>query len=415
MTTSPTPAALPESGFVCRCEEKARSACRGESCYGEADGKKYCVLHFPGDGKTAEFKKALLRKRNHDFRGVVFPKDPNVSNFSDVTFDTHANFSKATFPVAAYFNRAKFFKGATFEQARFEGGVNFTGATFNEKKPNSSREEEANFRHARFYGEVDFTDAIFEVPVTFFSATFKNRVRFCGREGQRTFGGTLDLQNARIEQPERFSFRDLTLRPTWFVLVDPRTFEFANITWEFPRFKDMERDLETRKVSAPLRKLEKAFRQLAFNAEQNDEYRDASRFRYRATTAHRRGSWRWFEPPVLNWLYWLGSGYGERVWQAILVFFSILLLFAAFYTRVKFATSEPRTTSQNTEVAKPDKSVAPLEPKDAFVYSAAVLTLQKPEPHPVTPLGKGLVTVEGILGPVQAALLALAIRRKFMR
>ncbi len=43
------------------------------------------------------------------------------------------------------------------------------------------------------------------------------------------------------------------------------------------------------------------------------------------------------------------------------------------------------------------------------------MTLQKPEPQPETVEAKTLVAVETVLGPLQAALLALAIRRKFMR
>jgi hypothetical protein len=43
------------------------------------------------------------------------------------------------------------------------------------------------------------------------------------------------------------------------------------------------------------------------------------------------------------------------------------------------------------------------------------MTLQKPEPRPATGAAQAVVMLETILGPVQAALLALAIRRKFMR
>ena len=51
----------------------------------------------------------------------------------------------------------------------------------------------------------------------------------------------------------------------------------------------------------------------------------------------------------------------------------------------------------------------------ALTYSLGVMTLQKPEPRPATNAAQSLVMIETILGPVQAALLALAIRRKFMR
>ena len=58
---------------------------------------------------------------------------------------------------------------------------------------------------------------------------------------------------------------------------------------------------------------------------------------------------------------------------------------------------------------------APLKFSRALAYSAGVMTLQKPEPRPATIAGQTLVLLETVLGPVQAALLALAIRRKFMR
>jgi len=58
---------------------------------------------------------------------------------------------------------------------------------------------------------------------------------------------------------------------------------------------------------------------------------------------------------------------------------------------------------------------APLKFSRALTYSAGVMTLQKPEPQPATAEAQTVVLLETILGPVQAALLALAIRRKFMR
>jgi len=50
-----------------------------------------------------------------------------------------------------------------------------------------------------------------------------------------------------------------------------------------------------------------------------------------------------------------------------------------------------------------------------MVYSVGVILFQKPEPLPANKRAKFLVYLETVLGPLQAALLALAIRRKFMR
>jgi len=52
--------------------------------------------------------------------------------------------------------------------------------------------------------------------------------------------------------------------------------------------------------------------------------------------------------------------------------------------------------------------------KEVALYSFKVSILQKPEPKPEGLLGSALVSLETVLGPAQAALLALALRRRFM-
>jgi hypothetical protein len=56
-----------------------------------------------------------------------------------------------------------------------------------------------------------------------------------------------------------------------------------------------------------------------------------------------------------------------------------------------------------------------LDYRDSFIYSLRTGTLQKPDPQPTTKFAKILVATESIVVPLQAALLALAIRRRFMR
>jgi hypothetical protein len=74
---------------------------------------------------------------------------------------------------------------------------------------------------------------------------------------------------------------------------------------------------------------------------------------------------------------------------------------------IKIKTARRRFTED--EVGKP------LPFKKVFTYSLGVMSLQKPDPKPVTIAAQTLVIFETILCPIQAALLALAIRRKFMR
>jgi hypothetical protein len=75
----------------------------------------------------------------------------------------------------------------------------------------------------------------------------------------------------------------------------------------------------------------------------------------------------------------------------------------------KLASESDMASAKRDDVGGP-----PSKFSRAITYSAAVMTFQKPEPRPATTSAQSVVLLETILGPVQAALLALAIRRKFM-
>jgi hypothetical protein len=159
-----------------------------------------------------------------------------------------------------------------------------------------------------------------------------------------------------------------------------------------------------------------ACRRLADNAEDNHRYEEASRFRYMAMDAGRLEHFQGFAFWRLSWWYWVASGYGERVLKAFVMLLGILLLSALLYNQVGFVRWDSRLTSESeVPSAKRDELGAPLKLSRALTYSAAVMTFQKPEPRPATTAAQTVVLLETILGPVQAALLALAIRRKFMR
>lgn len=474
MSDSPTPE--PESAFVCDCQEQMRSACNGEPFYREQEGKRYCVLHFPGKEKSADFKQALERKlgtKDFDFRGVWFPDPLTLSNFhfdgdvdfSFATFSEYTDFGRATFSSAASFIYATFkkqvdfgasifskkaiFSAATFSAAAlfyettfsavasfveatfaygnfyaviFSAEADFSSARFNSVAyfSNTTFSSTVDFGGAIFSEDADFIDCTLSGKMDFSRATFKDYVKFAGNETTQVFSGTssLDLQFARIEKPDHLSFHTLSLRPRWFVNVDARKFEFINVKWQ-PSTSQEIQDLNSEEYgfgSAAHQLLAIACRNLAVNAEDNHRYEEASRFRYMAMDIRRRERWRGLAFWRLSWWYWLASGYGERVLQAFLVLLGILLLSALLYNHVGFARWEPKLASESDVVsARRDDIGAPLRFSHALTYSAGVMTFQKPEPRPATTAGQTVVLLETILGPVQAALLALAIRRKFMR
>jgi len=157
-----------------------------------------------------------------------------------------------------------------------------------------------------------------------------------------------------------------------------------------------------------------ACRQLAVNAEENHRYDQASDLRFWSMELQRKEGWRArgrLTIGILHSLYRYLSGYGEEILRAFLMLVAILLLFAFLYTRVGFVhplSTAPAATLSN-ELGQPQK------PTKALAYSLAVITLQRPDPRPLTTAAWFAVLAETILGPIQAALLILAVRRRFMR
>ncbi len=447
----PTPEQSSEPGFVCDCGRWMRSACKGLPFYNVHESRRYCVLHYPGKEKSADFQAALdseLIKGDFDFRMVWFP---DVVDFSDVEFSENADFSYAFFRAAAFFISATFSAGADFSYATFSGNADFGSATFSAAFFSCAKfsgvasfsyatfSTAAEFSYATFSGAAEFDHAVFHARADFRRAFFNDSVHFFGsakeREvkdsasiGARTLGKdpSLDLQKVRSEHPNRIAFHTLNLRPHWFVNVDPRSFVFTDVGWEWNHLsiKQEIAALEAKDVSSPNHLLAITCRQLAENAEANNRYEEASNFRYWANDLARRTKWKGWSFWKTDWLhilYWAVSGYGERMLRALGVLAAVWFVFVLLYARVGFAQQPPKASNEGASSATAasmtieDRIGRPLEFSRALTYSLAVMSLQKPEPRPLTNWAHTLVTLETILGPVQAALLALAIRRKFMR
>jgi hypothetical protein len=108
------------------------------------------------------------------------------------------------------------------------------------------------------------------------------------------------------------------------------------------------------------------------------------------------------------------SKYGESWKRAALILAIILGISAFLYTQFNFIVCQSIILSNKTkkEVCREE----PLNGWEAVKHSFATATLQKSELRkPSSPSAEWIVTAETILAPIQFALLALAIRRKFMR
>jgi hypothetical protein len=365
--------------------------------------------------KDVEFKHAKFNSAdfkyssfggNAGFENSVFGSDVD---FFSTTFGASVNFSSAAFIGTSNFRKSSFSASASFDRSTFSGGAYFSSASFN---------GDALFSAVTFSSAASFGRTSFATKADFSYAHFNGRAGFAGDDQQQVFGdeSAFDFQYSTVEKPGDLAFHTVTLRPHWFVNVDARRFEFINVKWHSRSVGLEIKNLIDRRIESPHSLLAIACRHLAVNAEENHRYKEASEFRYMAMDAGRQEHWRGFAFGRLSWLYWFASGYGERAFRALIVLRGLLALFAALYTKVGFARWEPKLATETDAVStKRDDLGAPLPFKRAIMYAGEVLTFQKPEPRPATHTARGAVFLETILGPVQAALLALAIRRKFMR
>jgi uncharacterized protein YjbI with pentapeptide repeats len=404
-----------------------RSTFVGEANFLNGTFEGLATFHDAIFKESATFSDATF-KELATFHGAIFEGQAILESdrkaiFGYATFKGKADFSRATFKELADFSRATFEELADFDRATFEE-VNFYRATF---------KGEADFSGATFE-EVSFEDVTFEEEAYLDRTTFKREAYFRGPE---TFSRVADFQFARIEKPELFSFHRGRLRPSWFINVDPRRFDFTEVQWPGqpggPKvtLDDEIRSLQNRNIQAsynPYILLAQACRRLSANAEDNREYPIANEFHYWSMDAVRKGSWNhlkdlslrallkketWYDIgehfDLITTLYWALSGYGVRATRAFWILFAIWLMFAALYFLL--VKSSPFWV-----FAAPDIWQGIDYARQAAVYSLSALVRLNPRPQSEElNWFQTLVTVEGILGPLQIALLVLAIRRKVMR
>lgn len=384
--------------------------------------------------KKADFGKARFQEDANfwrctftgcaEFRDTVFLK---TASFWPGIFNSTASFSNASFARANF--RASEFKGkaafmwcafgfADFMHAEFSSGADFFDSRFAGRAYFGVVKFDAGvrLRLSEFGGEARFTFATFNGEVDFSHTVFKDFCSFSGEHGGAGFGkdATADFRHARFEIPGRVSFHGLTLRPHWFVNLDPREFEFVDVKWigslsrnlidqEIGNLRKRE-ELEQKKAADSLterrktaeqyhddfeierlkkyeveearadatkpdlkgprfyRLLSIACRQLAVNAEENHRYDQGSDLRFWAMEVQRKEGWRSrgrLTIGILHTLYRYLSGYGEEIGRAFLVLLGICLLFAFIYTRVGFvhspSTIAEATVSTTDEVGQPLK------------------------------------------------------------
>lgn len=360
-----------------------------------------------------------------DFRSARFK---NIADFADVKFlvensssvnpsptFTHSSFSNSTFEEDAKFAGATF-SSALFLETAFEKLADFRGADFILA---------SNFSKAIFKKTADFRDTRIKSQLTFEGASFEDFAKFSGKDNKHNSWpkDNLNFSSVDIEKPEKISFQIVELKPDSFINTDVRRFDFTDIKWRIKNFAfDWSRfnnilfwKEEAKRRESGYEHLEVVYRRLAINAEERAHYRQASKFRFTAFDIQRINRWHGRLPITLLWWYKWTSRYGENWGWAAIVLVLVLSASAFVYTKVDFYVcplDKPIVQSSSAGLC----AIRTLDQYEASRHSLATATFQNVEYRkPTTGWGETFVILEKIFAPLQAALLALAIRRKFMR
>jgi len=170
------------------------------------EGGTRCILHkrdrSPEEANAfAQEIGDMLRNRQYDFRGVVFPDGFN--GFSHAVFAGPADFRRARFQGDAEFTGARFADKVVFNDAFIRGTARFNATVF---------QKNANFVKTRIGGDALFTEADIQEAglfsaldvsgsARFHNVSMKNLIQFGGAR----VGGTLEFTRAEIGASATFA------------------------------------------------------------------------------------------------------------------------------------------------------------------------------------------------------------------
>jgi len=391
-----------------------------------------------------------------DFNSAKFNAD---ALFKSATFNAEVKFEKTYFSLTGEtsFHKAKFHNDTFFISTKFLNDVSFNSAVFGNES------------------DIIFRESLFEKYITFRYSAIEGTLRFT--EIIQGENNRFNFQESIFEKANVIIFNKIRLRPSWFINSKVERIQFINCKWvNINKFligveDEIQYAQEVLKVRDAEYFLKEVTKQLAINAEYLDRYEQASMFRKTSFEIERLENKKIIKSWIYNGflfnkqlkcsifsfdfyidfklcskeilkeigglpsliiysIYRFLSGYGESVGRATLVLATIVLfLFPLIFTFTEFQISPkaiPLEVIVATECSKlTEKSKGVCSEirhgglnfwSEGIPHSLTTITFQDVEYRkPISGCAEFWTLLEKILVPFQAALLALAIRRKFMR
>jgi len=400
----------------------------GEVGFRDATFRERAIFGDATFNERADFGRATFRERAN-FGGATFRER---ANFGDATFSKEAGFRKSTFTGEVGFRDATFRERANFYDATFTKEADFFDATFTKEADflDATFTEGANFPLATFSKGATFWGTIFENGnVLFILSKFFGRTLFFGRKDKKNSEKTIpifrdvkvDFRNADINPPNVVIFRDADLSHCKFQGTRVDKIEFTGVKWTkipvkfgysrigicdekvlLESIKSKKKNRNKDKDELNWEHIERVYRDLKKNHEENRDYERAGDFHYGEKEMRRKNP----DTPRIHRYFlhlycWL-SGYGERYLRPL--FWAAVLLIACTFGYLLFGVS---------------RDGIPLKLSDLHhiaLYSLQVMTFIRPTylEH-TTWLSMVLKVVQSIFGPVIIGLFALALRQRLRR
>ncbi|HUL00263.1 MAG TPA: pentapeptide repeat-containing protein [Nitrospirota bacterium] len=357
----------------------------------------YCIFHALADGINKsvngfnenvfnEIHACIHKGKSCNLSGSIFPGDIDFGRI-EAAFP-EISFSDAIFHGKVTFHEKIFDQNVTFRNAEFKDKVRFIDIKFNGK--------ESSFNGTRFYKKIEFISVDFNGESFFSDVTFEEEAYFL----KVNFLSNVYFHELNIGKKIKFDL--VNLEKASFLDTDLRKLDMINCVWQRKngRFVLFDEILSLNKKAGSkknLKKVESMYRMLKQKYKEEHNEFEVSNWHYgEKEMARKYNPWSRFNPLSLYNLYWLSSGYGERPLRAsIFLIVLIILLTVVFgfvesisfykYSLLLFNTLQNATFDKTPE------------------FSAKSLN------------GKYLTLAMKIFIPIQAALLALAVRNKFRR
>jgi uncharacterized protein YjbI with pentapeptide repeats len=419
-----------------------------------------CILHNTDPEKDQEaFTKALMEHRKKGTGNFSFMVFPEKVDFHEIVFEQDVRFNQATFLPRVNFCGARFTRKAFFGQTDFRKEVNFEGVEFAEHVEFSETQfkgkanffmatftKDASFSKASFSHGADFVWVKFTEGVGFSGATFRGQALFTSRKsevfhdylvplksppGPPFSGAEVDFRDVTSEPPDAVVFREADLQKCAFLDTDLRKVQMVGVKW--PRITSQVRwswlrcwidrfqvghrtgvydEIDARErqrqegIVPPWSRIEKLYRQLKQNYEDQRDHERAGDFHYGEKEMRRKNPDTPWNRRFFLTLYRAVSGYGERYLPPLLWADGLLLVSTIGYL---WWGLHPKDGGAQLTLTSSWDGLR------GIFYSFRVMTLLKPDD--LVPLGyaKGIKAMESLLGPLFLGLFALAVRQRLKR